>query len=221
MYIFTYDRFLVTTKGTYASHAPWHSESAETPFWSKVFGHNAHALSLGQATSQNGIIIVNGEGKRKIHIINMVVCLQYCFQTEEGLSVYLERLFLVGSSQAKMWTVPWSLDTQRREESWLKLMLHMRKYMYVYIHSTCGHACVYHVYKLSQYIPPPMWDSLTSKCLRSLLHASTLATAHEFVCCKYAPKCPENKDTTKLDNYTGEYTKRILQAKEKSKLQYK
>lgn len=35
----------------------------------------------------------------------------------------LDCLFLLGSSAAKMWTVPWSLDTQMRDASWLKLML--------------------------------------------------------------------------------------------------
>lgn len=39
----------------------------------------------------------------------------------------LDCLFFVGSSTAKTWTVPWSLDTQRREESWLKLMLYRKK----------------------------------------------------------------------------------------------
>lgn len=35
----------------------------------------------------------------------------------------LDCLFRFGSSAAKMCTVPWSLDTQMREASWLKLML--------------------------------------------------------------------------------------------------
>lgn len=35
----------------------------------------------------------------------------------------LDCLFLLGSSAAKMCTVPWSLDTQMRDASWLKLML--------------------------------------------------------------------------------------------------
>lgn len=34
----------------------------------------------------------------------------------------LDCLFLLGSSAAKMWTVPWSLETQMREASWLKLI---------------------------------------------------------------------------------------------------
>ncbi len=37
--------------------------------------------------------------------------------------IYFDCLFLFGSSTAKMCTVPWSLETQRREESWLKLIL--------------------------------------------------------------------------------------------------
>ena len=40
---------------------------------------------------------------------------------------YLDCLFLFGSSAAKMCTVPWSLDTQMREASWLKLMLQIKQ----------------------------------------------------------------------------------------------
>ena len=40
---------------------------------------------------------------------------------------YLDCLFLFGSSAAKMCTVPWSLDTQMREASWLKLMLQRKQ----------------------------------------------------------------------------------------------
>ena len=39
------------------------------------------------------------------------------------LGTDLDCLFLAGSSLAKMWTVPWSLDTHSKEESWLKLIL--------------------------------------------------------------------------------------------------
>ena len=45
----------------------------------------------------------------------------------EGIFPYLDRLFLVRSSQAKMCTVPWSLDTHNSVESWLKFMLHKKK----------------------------------------------------------------------------------------------
>ena len=41
---------------------------------------------------------------------------------------YLERLFLAAvSSLAKTCTVPWSLETQSSEESWLKLMLQVKQ----------------------------------------------------------------------------------------------
>lgn len=40
----------------------------------------------------------------------------------------LDCLFLLGSSAAKMWTVPWSLDTQMRDASWLKLILENREW---------------------------------------------------------------------------------------------
>lgn len=39
----------------------------------------------------------------------------------------LDCLFLLGSSAAKICTVPWSLDTQMRDASWLKLMLKNRR----------------------------------------------------------------------------------------------
>ena len=42
----------------------------------------------------------------------------------KGDSANLDCLFFLSSSSvANMCTVPWSLDTHRREESWLKLML--------------------------------------------------------------------------------------------------
>lgn len=44
-------------------------------------------------------------------------------RASEQLHPYLDCLFLFGSSAAKMWTVPWSLETQMREASWLKLIL--------------------------------------------------------------------------------------------------
>lgn len=44
-------------------------------------------------------------------------------RASEWLHPYLDCLFLFGSSAAKMWTVPWSLETQMREASWLKLIL--------------------------------------------------------------------------------------------------
>lgn len=40
-----------------------------------------------------------------------------------GRKTDLDCLFLLGSSAAKMCTVPWSLDTQMSDASWLKLML--------------------------------------------------------------------------------------------------
>lgn len=44
--------------------------------------------------------------------------------------INLDCLFLLESSAAKMCTVPWSLDTQMRDESWLKLILEKRVSFY-------------------------------------------------------------------------------------------
>ena len=38
-------------------------------------------------------------------------------------TAYLDCLLRLGSSRANMCTVPWSLDTHIRDESWLKLIL--------------------------------------------------------------------------------------------------
>lgn len=60
---------------------------------------------------------------------NRTVCVFYflfyfsCVTWLGGGGTDLDCLFLLGSSAAKMWTVPWSLDTQMRDASWLKLML--------------------------------------------------------------------------------------------------
>lgn len=48
-------------------------------------------------------------------------------QPPSGQNTDLDCLFLLGSSAAKMWTVPWSLDTQMSDASWLKLMLRNTK----------------------------------------------------------------------------------------------
>lgn len=49
----------------------------------------------------------------------------------------LDCLFLLGSSAANMWTVPWSLDTQMRDASWLKLMLQKHVLKMLLILDTC------------------------------------------------------------------------------------
>ena len=45
------------------------------------------------------------------------------FHKKINSQIYLDCLFLCGSSTAKMWTVPWSLETQINDESLLKLIL--------------------------------------------------------------------------------------------------
>ena len=50
-----------------------------------------------------------------------------CTQQYTQISTHLEVLFFLGSSIAKMWTVPWSLDTHISEESWLKFILEQQE----------------------------------------------------------------------------------------------
>lgn len=50
-------------------------------------------------------------------------CPQRQWPVRRAPGTHLDCLFLFGSSAAKMCTVPWSLDTQMRDASWLKLML--------------------------------------------------------------------------------------------------
>jgi len=58
-----------------------------------------------------------------ILMINESFIFFYQINKQTGSQVYLDCLFLCGSSTAKMCTVPWSLATQIKDESPLKLIL--------------------------------------------------------------------------------------------------
>lgn len=68
----------------------------------------------------------------KINLTNKIVnnMHMHVFFSSCSSDAYLDCLFLLGSSAANMWTVPWSLDTQMSEASWLKLMLPTKRYFF-------------------------------------------------------------------------------------------
>lgn len=58
--------------------------------------------------------------KQQTHITCMIPKQSNLLRKEVS---YLDCLFFLGSSIAKIWTVPWSLETHSNSESWLKLIL--------------------------------------------------------------------------------------------------
>lgn len=103
----TYDSIGLRSKGTHARGARGDLELWEAPLGAEVLGKKAGGCQAADRGTHR-VSLPWSQQRRNVSL---------------QPTTDLDCLFLFGSSAAKMWTVPWSLDTQMRDASWLKLML--------------------------------------------------------------------------------------------------